>query len=183
LTQLKRTVDAGLIDANETAKGEPLQVHLEGKTDADGAIIMPGYKQHLEAKGDTADHVTLTVSRIRHLFEGAGVVFWKDLAQPGAETRLASWLGKRRAEGEITVGTLNYYSRAVRSFGGWMKESRRASTNYLAGLHGVLKADAEKQETRPLSAEEMRRLIAAAKTGASWRTFSGDYRAILYALA
>jgi hypothetical protein len=47
----------------DPAKNDPLTVHRERKKDKIGTIIMPGYRQHLAADGDTSHHVELTIGR------------------------------------------------------------------------------------------------------------------------
>lgn len=71
----QKLIAAGIIDAPNVTADEPLISHLEGKTDEAGKTALPGYRQHLLNEGDTAEHVELTVGRIRKLFDACGFVF------------------------------------------------------------------------------------------------------------
>jgi integrase len=176
-SMVDRLVEADLISERQKAGADLLETYLKG------------YEQQMEAQGDTPEHVALTIGRIKAAFQGCGFTFWRDLAPAGTATRIAVWLGGKRKAG--TSGTtVNYYARALRSFGAWMVGSGNATSNLLAGVKGVRNAEIDKQETRPLSADEMRRVIAAAGAGGEWRpapksalTFSAADRAILYAFA
>jgi integrase len=155
------------IDVIGATDEELLSAHLEGKRDDAGTVIAPGYRQHLEARGDTADHVELTISRCRKAFAGAGLIHWTDVKKPGAAGRIATYLAGLRTKGEmqgkrlrrISGRTLNYYARCLRSFGHWMVESRRCASNPLTALHGVSNADVDRVETRALTVDEMREVL------------------------
>ena len=54
----------GLLDAAKVASLRPLSEHVEGAKDA------PGWRQHLAAKGNTAQHVDTSCSRVLKVIEG-----------------------------------------------------------------------------------------------------------------
>ena len=66
----------GLLSGCKVAALRPLVEHLDGAADA------PGFRQYLEAKGNTSRHVELTVERVRRIVEGCRFTYWSDLA-PG----------------------------------------------------------------------------------------------------
>ena len=84
----------GLLSACKLAGLEPLLHHLEGMTDADGRVTFLGFRQALVAKGGTARHVDLVVSRGRSVVEGCGFIFWSDISS----SKVMSYLDGLRAE-------------------------------------------------------------------------------------
>jgi integrase len=92
-------------------------------------------------------------------------------------------LRDRASRGRSTQ-TANYYLREVKSFCRWLVKDRRMSDNplvYLAG--GKAQAD-RRHDRRPLSSEELRQVIQAARQSTRmFRGLSGTDRAVIYALA
>jgi hypothetical protein len=64
----ERFAKIGLLDGSRAAGGKPLAEHIED------------FRIHLEAKGNTADHVKKTVSRIRRVVKGARFRTWTDFS-------------------------------------------------------------------------------------------------------
>jgi excisionase family DNA binding protein len=81
--------------------------------------------------------------------------------------------------------TVNHYVAAVRSFCRWMvKPARRLPFNPLDGLAMLNVRTDRRHDRRELAAEELRRLLAAARSsGRSWRGLDGNARYHLYATA
>jgi excisionase family DNA binding protein len=81
--------------------------------------------------------------------------------------------------------TVNHYVAAVRSFCRWMvKPARRLPFNPLDGLAMLNVRTDRRHDRRELAAEEIRRLLAAARSsGRSWRGLDGNARYHLYAMA
>ncbi|OWK34185.1 tyrosine-type recombinase/integrase [Fimbriiglobus ruber] len=92
-------------------------------------------------------------------------------------------LRARRATG-MSVKTTNLYLDAAKAFMTWLVLDRRAGQNPLAHLSGGnVKLD-RRHDRRPLSADELRRLLRAAETNpAPFRGLAGPDRVVLYAVA
>jgi len=122
----KRLIELDLIDATSIATDTPLIVYLDGRKNAEGEVVEPGWQQAIAARGTTSEHVARSVDRVRRILEGCDFIFWRDLVRPGAATDIEVFLGGLRTKGEIGGKTLNYYIREFKSFCRWLKESGRA---------------------------------------------------------
>lgn len=179
----ERLIAMDLLDRRMADAGRTLLMHLDGEHDADGQLVEPGFKQALEARGNTPNHVKVTTDRVRRILEGCAFIFWKDINAPGAATAAAVFLNDLRTAGGIGGPTLNYYVRDVRSFTRWLARNGKAPAMALATLEPVKNADVDHEARRSLSVEEMRLLIAAAVDGDVIQGMAGTERAMLYRFA
>jgi integrase len=179
----KRLTEMDLIDARMLDAGKTLAQHLDGRFDAEGKLIDPGFKQALQARGNTENHVKVTTDRVRRIIDGCGFVFWKDIAAPGASTSVEVFLGNLRTKQEISGATLNYYMRDTRSFCRWLAKTGKAPSMALASLESVKNAETDSEARRPLSIDEMKLLLSAAVNGEVIQGMTGDERALLYRVA
>jgi integrase len=91
---------------------------------------------------------------------------------------------RQRAGRGRSVQTTNYYLREVKSFCRWMVKDRRMGDNPLAYVAGANAKTDRRHDRRPLSSEELRQIISAARHSTrSFRGLAGTDRAIVYALA
>jgi hypothetical protein len=82
------------------------------------------------------------------------------------------------------AATLNHYVRSVRTFTRWLVRDRRTGDDPLAGLSGVNASTDVRHARRPLSPEELGRLLQAAlDSPATFRGLSGRDRHFLYLTA
>jgi integrase len=178
----------GRIDVFEPHYQTPLAEHL-----AD-------YEEALRAKGDGADHVVLSVARIRAVIDGCGFVRLSDLSASAVAAFLAdarqtgltvidckgrrkvdaTGVPKRRA---ISIATSNHYLTAVKGFCRWLVKDRRMPDNPIAHLSALNAKTDVRHERRPLSNEEFTAFIEAARAGKPFRRLSGESRAMLYLVA
>ena len=176
----ERLTAMDLIDKRMVDAGRTLLAHLDGHFDAEGKLTEPGFKQALEARGNTGVHVKLTTDRVRKILDGCGFFQWKDINAPGAATKVEVFLADLRAQGDISGVTFNYYLRDLRSFCRWLARNGKAPAVALATLEPLKNAEADKVIRRPLSVDEMHWLIAAAVDGGARQQMTGDERAMLY---
>ena len=193
-------IKAGLIDPSDLARKDhasrPIGEHIEA------------WGETLSAKGGTAEHVALSVNRVRRIVaivrgaapsevERPRAAKFADL--PAYEARLAEWLAPARLadlttdrvqralaalrESGLSLGSLNHYKTAVRSFGKWAWRSGRLASDPLTGLAGYNAKEDRRHDRRTLGTDELRRLIEAAHHGPTWRKMTGPNRALLYRLA
>jgi integrase len=179
---------AGRVDVFEPHFNRPLSEHLNA------------YEQALRAKGDGADHVTLSVARIRAVLDGCQFMRLSDLSASAVATFLAdarrtgltvidckgrckvdaNGKPKRRA---ISIATSNHYLTAFKGFCRWLVKDRRMPDNPIAHLSALNAKTDVRHERRPLSAEEFMLLIDATRAGKPFRGLSGESRALLYIVA
>ena len=180
---VRRLVEMEVIDPLVASTDTPLSEHLDGKFDADGKLIEPGFKQALEARGNTANHVKVTTDRVRRILDGCSFTFWRDIIRPGAADQVSVILGGRRDKGQITGQTFNYYVRDLKSFCRWLAKQSKAPAVAMAALEAVKNADTDSESRRPLSVNEMRLLLSAAAVGPAIQGLYGSERALLYRFA
>jgi len=138
------------------------------------------FRAHLEAKGNTADHVKKTFSRIQRVMKGAGFRMWSDLSGNKVQRYLHSL---REGEDGLSAQTFNYYLQSLKQFGNWMVNERRTSENPLSHLKAI-NAEADKRHPRrSLEIDEARALLTAAQQGPICMGITGPERAMLYRLA
>jgi len=149
-------------------------------------VTLPGYRQHLLNEDDTAEHVELTVGRIRKLFDACGFVFWSDLGKDGAAVLINTRLGEMRQRDKRPIGgkTINYYIRAVKAFCRWFVDvAERTHENPLANLKRVRVTEAEAKETRELDPSELAWVLAATKVAPARYGMEPAERVLLYRFA
>ena len=177
-----RLENFGLLATAKVAALRPLVEHLDGAPDA------PGYRQHLEAKGNTAGHVEQTCSRVRRILEGCRFSFWSSI--DGA--KVAGFLhGLRgdKADGQggvkpgVSPATSNYHLAALKSFCRWMVSDRRASESPVAHLDGLNARTDRRRVRRALDVEEIRWLLDTTRNGPQRYGMTGPARAMLYRVA
>ncbi len=170
LAELERKAeqsDSGLLDPFEKSRKEPLADHVAA------------FRQHLESKGNSGQHVALTVARCEAAFSGCG---FKLLGQLDAD-KVANWLKQRRDEG-LGVATSNHHLVAVKGFGNWLVKARRLERNPFAHLSKLNGKVDVRVERRALESEELARLIEATEHSAkTFRRLTGPDRSVLYTLA
>ena len=172
----------GLLDAGKVAALRLLSEHLDGATDA------PGWKQHLESKGNTAAHVVKSCGMVRRILVACKFSFWSDISA----SRMLAYLGELRQDKADGKGgakrgsssqTSNYYLGAFKSFCKWMVADGRATVSPVAYLTGLNAKTDRRLVRRALSVEELRWLLETTKTGAESYGMAGPARAMLYKLA
>ena len=138
----------------QQAAASPLADHLKD------------WKGNLIAAGNTPEYAACRHARVTRVFDGCGLVQWSDLKKPGAASAILCFLGaprkkKRGKEGGISGASVNHYCKALRGFGNWMVEDKRATHNPLANLSGVHDAESDSNhERRHLTLDELKWLLA-----------------------
>lgn len=177
---VERLTDLEIIDPVAATAETTLLDHLEGRKDADGKVIEPGYRAKLVAKRDTDQHVNQQITRIRELLDHCEFAHYRDLVRPGAALKVEVWLGKRRDDGEINGATFNHYIGAVKGFCRWLAKEGKAPTIALASLEKVDNPDMDAKPRRELSVGELDWLVGAAEKGRDRFKVNGAERALLY---
>ena len=195
LAELERKAeqsDSGLLDPFEESRKQPLADHV-----AD-------FRQHLESKGNSGQHVALTVARCEAVFSACG---FKLLTQLDAD-KSSNWLKQRRDEAKAEkqrwdelkaakqleknapkpkpfgIASSNHHLVAVKGFGNWLVKARRLERNPFAHLSNLNSKVDVRVERRALESEELSRLIEATEQSQKTsRGLTGPDRSALYTLA
>lgn len=174
---LKHLRNAGLLDEAQVAGAQPLADHLEG------------WKEHLHAKGNTAQHVQVHTSRVESLLDAAGFTWWANIDPHKVEAVLAEWracgrVGTNGRTYNVSVRTSNAYRTALKQFCRWMHRTGRAPSNPLEHLSRQNPAPHVQRVRRALTPAECHRLLkAAVESTATVQGMSGPERALVYRLA
>jgi len=146
--------------------------------------ILPIEDQLLEFEEALSDnspqYVSLTMGQVRRTVEGCK---FKTLADIEAET-VQKYLRSRRKDESTGHRTYNQYLQAFGTFCNWCVTTRRLLTNPMLGVETLNTAVDVRHARRALSAEEVSKLIASARTsGISIQRFTGEQRARIYLVA
>jgi len=174
----------GVVDAGAERLAEqtrrPIQDHLAE------------FETALAAKGGTARHVELVVTRARRVMQGCKIATWTDVSGSAVMEYLSGLRedrerpaagGQTEVKRGISAQTFNFYLQAVKQFCRWMVRDRRAADNPLAHLQGLnVKVD-RRHDRRALLPDELRRLLDAAQAGPERFGMCGADRALVYRLA
>ncbi len=172
LVRLAEYGKVGLLDPFEEHRKRSVKDHV-----AD-------FRRHLESKGNTPEHVALTVSRIQAAFAGCGFKMLGDLDSD----KVSHWLKSRRDAREVGkpfgIATSNHHLGAVQSFGNWLVKSQRLARNPFSNLSRLNAKVDVRVERRALDPAELTRLIDASdKSEKQFRKLAGPDRAVLYLMA
>ncbi len=139
---------------------------------------LDAYQRELENRKASPSYVKTTISRVRAILEGRGMVFIGDLAPSDVNEFLGNLL--RRGE---SIQTRNHYLRAIKMFTRWLVMDRRTGDDPIRHL-SMLDAETDRRrERRPLSSEEFEKLLASARSGPPLDGITGPDRAMLYLVA
>jgi integrase len=118
--------------------------------------------------------------------------------------RVANWLAQERESGQVrqperkrqrvaesgntaagglSHRTSNFYLACAKEFCHWLQRSRRMAENPLVHLQGLNPETDIRRERRALDADELEKLLDAARRGAPYRGLSGKDRRLLYLVA
>ncbi len=158
----------GITDRFKDHRKRPLLDHL-----AD-------YKAALEADGASKGHIATQIPRIEKVLRGCKFTVWADIQASRVHGYIAEL---RRGPQGLSIQTANYYLTAVKGFLSWMVKDRRAADNPLAHLQGGNAKTDRRHDRRALDADELRRLLDAARGGPVFRGLAGEDRAMLYMVA
>jgi len=162
----RRLLRWGLLDAQRAAAAKPLDAHLED------------YRRSMLARGDCARHVAQEASKLKKIVAACRFRAWSDVSA----SRLTWFLADMRDKGASTR-TSNAHLVAFKAFCAWCVRDGRISESPVTHLRGLNEKTDIRRKRRALSADDLRRLIRAAETGADWRGMPGRERAMMYRLA
>jgi integrase/recombinase XerD len=116
------------------------------------------YRRYLEAKGNTASHIDLTIGRIEKAVADAG---WTTTADVDAAT-LSLHIDQLRAKNR-GPSTINHYLRAVKGFTRWLVTNHRLAHDPLIGVKMLNTATDLRRERRALDDDELAALLQVAR--------------------
>ena len=135
------------------------------------------WKASLEAKGSSSKRVQLAFRRAQCIASDCRFGSLADV-EPTAVHRFI----RAMQENQAAPRTINGHLQAFGQFIRWAVAERRVASNPLAGV-AMVKVIGQTRERRPLSAEEVARLLDAAECGPAYRRMTGEVRAMLYRVA
>ena len=184
-----RLVKFGLIDGKTVTNAKPLvcrNCNSTGKRIADKSACtchgehLSAFRQFLESKGNTPEHVELVTVRVRRILDGCGFTFFSDINASQVQNYLADERGKIRG---ISVQTSNHHLTALKSFCNWMQKDRRATESPVAFLEGLNVKTDRRHDRRHLTPDELSNLLQTTAKGPVRFRLTGMARAMLYRLA
>ena len=164
---IAKLVSLGILEARRTAAGKPLSEHL---TD---------YCAALRAKGNGEEHVKATEARVNRILDGCGFRFWSGISA----SRAQGFLADLRSDEDMSIRTSNAHLVAFKAFCNWYVRDGRASESPVQHLQRLNARTDVRRKRRALSADELRKVIQAAREGEAWRGMLGPERAMLYRMA
>ncbi len=166
-----KLVEIGLLAGEPAAASKSLADHV-----AD-------WKEALEAKANTADHVSMVTGRAKRVFNGCGFKFFSDIAATPVQTFLNTLRTGMDEKQGISAQTFNFHLAAAKQFCRWMVKHGRATSNPLDPLESLnVKVD-RRRDRRALAVEELRDLLTTTAAGPERVGMSGTERALLYRVA
>ena len=164
----KKLVEWDVIDARRAAASRPLVEHADD------------FEAALAAKGGTAKHTRQVANRVRKACKDCRFRHWSDVAAGPLQKYLAE---QRDGEQQMSIQTSNFYLAAMKQFSKWMVAAGRAGQSPLESLQAMNVKTDRRHDRRPLSVDELRRLLAAAENGNEISGVPGYERALVYRLA
>jgi integrase/recombinase XerD len=161
----------------------------DGNTGKTLAEHIADWKQHLEAKNNTEDHIQLITGRVRRVVDACKFVSWSDIDGQVTEQHLTALRdskpakkGKQPTPG-ISAQTYCFYVQNLKQFGKWMLRNRRAIWNPFANLEAINTETDRRHDRRALTADERTALLTTTAAGPVRLGMAGIDRYWLYLLA
>jgi len=126
----------------------------------------------------TVDRVKELAAKIRRMISECGFRHQKEINEAKLEEVLANW----RTDG-MSRQTSNHYLKAMKQFCRWAVKTGRATTNPVDDIKTLNVKTDRRHDRRPLSQEELTRLVHAAEGGKPVESVSGADRAMMYVLS
>ena len=160
-----KLVQADLVDGHRAAAGLSVEQHLKD------------FAKSLRVKGDTEKHVEQTKRRVLKVLTVGQVKTLSDISPARIEQALSIIASQGRRK--LTSKTKKYYLACVDSFCKWAVQNGRMSSNPLKHLTVKLTGDSTKRR-RPLTVDEVRRLVSTTAIEPDRFGIPGHERALIY---
>lgn len=136
------------------------------------------FEKQLRNRDVSTDRIKELMAKLRRMFNECGFKRISDCKAAILEDVLAKW-----RTGSMSKQTSNHYLRAMKQFWIWLIKTERAVKNPIAEIP-VLNAQTDRRhDRRPLSAEELARVVLAAEVGKPIESIPGKDRAMMYVIA
>jgi len=147
------------------------------------AELLVEYERHVQDKAATTKEARQTARRCEIVFAACGFVALTDLDTTPVESWLAGQRRTPKSKGGFGPATSNHYRKSLVAFGNWLVKARRTAESPFRHIPKVNAGVDVRHQRRPLSEQEFARLVEAARSGGTFRGFSGADRAMLYIVA
>jgi integrase len=141
------------------------------------------YREGLIAKADTAKHVRDTVRRARLILRLCRATQWAHLTPTAIIIAVNKLRASRPRRASFGLATVNHYIQSMKAFCSWMVSDYRAERSPCLSLRPYNARTDVRRPRRPLTADEVLRLIDAANKGPVIASIPGHERALMYVLA
>jgi len=142
--------------------------------------LLSSYENYLREKDDTEEHVRTTVRVILRCVVSCKLESEADLDRVD---RIRAWLHDTRKSEGTSARTLNYRAGAMRSFAAWLVREGVLLRNPLLGLQRANERGDRRRKRRPLTDDEMVRLLTCVSEARNHHGLSGRERVMLYTTA
>ena len=170
-------VRIGLLAPERAALAKPLSGHVDD------------FEAMLKSRASSAVHVQVVTGRVRAIVDGCGFTHVGDVSG----SKVIGFIESLRADkldgkgGIVKRGigaqTSTFYIGALKQFFRWMVKDRRAAENPVAHLERWNVRTDRRHDRRPLSPQDVRKLLRAAEGGGVVFGVPGPARAMFYRLA
>jgi site-specific recombinase XerD len=164
---LSKLVTWQIIPAQRAASAISLRDHLDS------------FKENLKNKGNTSEYSRKAFMRIQAVLAGCDMNVLSDVSASRVQKFLADEIQAKR----MGRKTANHYIGAIKTFFRWLVQDGRGYTNPVEYISFLDTAQDDKRIRRPLTAEEMRKLLAVTAAGPVRQCIPGRDRAMHYETA
>ena len=162
-----RLAEAGVVDPFEEHSKSPAVEHVSD------------FKAFLQAKGNTAKHVTMTTRHVEDIISACGVVWVREINSSEVMEAVANL----RKAGK-SLRTCNAHLVSIKAFTRWLLRDKRIGDDALVGLSGFNESTDRRHERREFLQEEINWLLKATEGHTlDSHSLPGPDRAMLYRLA
>ncbi|MDE2100036.1 MAG: tyrosine-type recombinase/integrase [Patescibacteria group bacterium] len=132
----------------------------------------------MEARNCDPKHVRTTRTYVQRIIDQAGAARLSDLTLSAVELAV----GRIQKLHGLSARAVNAHTTAAKAFVNWAKEDNRIRAHELESIDRQSEDADRRYVRRPMSAAELRTLIASARTAPEWRGISGEDRSMFYLL-
>jgi integrase len=167
-TMKERLVKYNIIDNRRVSEniGKPLLLHLED------------FCAGLSADGRKPNYVRQTHNNIEGIIDGCRFRLWSDIDG----NKVKTFLAKSRGPDGYGERTYNVYLRSFKEFCAWLLQEERVTGSDPMRGHGLLKQTEFRKKRRPLTLDEMHRLLDTTEPAPKHFNMTGHERTLIYRL-
>ncbi len=180
----KKLLKWNILDANANAGFEPLMVYDKVKAkhskrmkyNATGGHVYY-WQKSMQANERSKQHISESITKVARVIKGCGFTVPSDITGE----KFKNWLSDLRNKGK-SVSAVNGYLLSFKAFTRWLLRTDRISQNPIQHIQPLKKLEKERPR-RPLTEDEVNRLITATLEANKHHGLTGYKRNLVYRLA